>query len=65
MKQRELKKVLDTHAAWLEDENTGKRADFSGVNLSHTCLIGVNLISADLSGANLSGVKGYETKDTV
>ena len=52
MKQIELKKILEDHAAWLEDENTGNRADFSDGDWYGVDMHGVNLRQARL-GANL------------
>lgn len=56
-----LKIVLAKHAAWLNGEDGGKRADLSGANLRDTELSGVNLRNAnlrdtDLWGANLRDV---------
>ncbi|MBR5913060.1 MAG: pentapeptide repeat-containing protein [Selenomonadaceae bacterium] len=48
--KEELQKILDDHAAWLEDNSKGKRA-----NLSRLDLRGVNLSCADLSNADLRG----------
>ena len=39
----ELDKILEEHKKWLEDPNTGKRADLQGANLR----------GADLQGADL------------
>jgi hypothetical protein len=46
----ERRAEYDAHLAWLCDNNTGKRLDWSCANLS-----GANLSGANLSGANLSG----------
>ena len=51
----ELKKVLDLHKMWLEDETGGQRAPLSGADLSGADLSRANLSGADLSRANLSG----------
>jgi hypothetical protein len=45
----ELAAILKLHAEWLEDENTGHRADLTEAKLTRA-----NLFRADLSGANLS-----------
>ena len=50
-----LKEALESHRVWALGEENGKRADFSGANLSDAFLSEVNLSSANLSGANLSG----------
>ena len=51
----ELVKVLNEHAKWLEDNDTGKRADLRGANLRGANLYGANLCEANLRGANLRG----------
>ena len=68
MKKAELKKVLDLHIKWLNDEDGGERANLSGADLreadlreadlreaylSEAYLREANLREADLSGANL------------
>ena len=73
MDAKKLKEILEKHAAWLNDEETGERADLSGcdlsgcdlrgcdlrwANLSGANLIKANLSVANLSGANLSGTNG-------
>ena len=64
MKPEDIKKILDSHIAWLHGERGGIRADLSGylssadfrsANLSGTDLSGANLSGADLRSANLSG----------
>ena len=54
MKQSELKKILDDHAAWISGED-GARANLSDADLSRADLRGANLRGADLSGADLRG----------
>ena len=49
----ELVKVLNEHAKWLEDNDTGKRADLRGADLCGANLSVANLREADLSGADL------------
>ena len=49
MKQDELKKILEDHAAWLEDETKGKRADFSTGDWRAADLHGANLPKAFIS----------------
>jgi len=66
----ELKIILDKHQQWLNDPNTGERAnltgdylfrvDLSGANLSGANLTGADLSGADLSGANLSGANLFK-----
>ena len=63
MTKKELQAVLAKHAAWLNDEDDGEKADLSGADLSNADLSnadlsGAHLIVANLSGANLSGAKG-------
>lgn len=53
MNAGELKKVLDSHKAWLGRDPDGKRANLRGANLSEA-----NLSEADLRGADLSGATG-------
>ena len=60
MNARELKKILELHKKWLNNEPDGKRADLSNADLSNADLSGAdlyraNLSYADLRGANLSG----------
>ena len=54
MTESNIKKTLEEHICWLNDEG-GRRADLSGANLSGADLSGANLSGADLRGANLSG----------
>lgn len=49
MKQDELKKILEDHADWLEDETKGKRADFSTGDWRAADLHGANLRKAFIS----------------
>jgi hypothetical protein len=59
-----LETILDLHAKWLDDEESGKRAylrgedlsnmDLSGINLSHADLTEVDFSHSNLSNANLS-----------
>ena len=48
-----LKKILEAHKKWLNDEEGGKRADLSYAGLRCANLNGADLRYADLSGANL------------
>ena len=55
-----IKKILEKHTKWLNNEADGEMAnliwaDLSGANLSKADLSGANLIWADLSKADLSG----------
>lgn len=61
MTQKELRKILDKHIDWLNEEDGGERADLVGANLRsldlrYADLSEANLFDADLSGANLRGV---------
>ena len=55
MTSEEIKKVLDLHKKWLNNEEDGKRADLSGADLSRANLSGADLSGADLIRADLSG----------
>ena len=52
--QEELKEILKEHEMWLKDEEGGKRANLSYVNLSNADLSHANLRVANLMGVNLS-----------
>ena len=54
MDAKKLKEILEKHAAWLNDEETGERANLSGCDLSGANLREANLSRANLSRANLS-----------
>ena len=54
MTSEEIKKVLDLHKKWLNDEEGGERADLSRSDLSEANLSGADLSWADLSRADLS-----------
>lgn len=49
----DLKQILDQHAAWLHDPNTGARADLRGADLSEVNLVDACLREANLHGADL------------
>jgi len=51
----EQQKEYDLHQLWLNNEDGGKKLNWSGKNLSYADLSGVGLSCADLSHANLSG----------
>ena len=53
--QEQLEEMFYKHWKWLEDKDSGKRADLSDANLRHADLSGANLSGTDLSGADLSG----------
>lgn len=53
--QAEIAEKLKLHQMWLNNEEGGKRANFSNTNLSHANLRCANLSYADLRCANLSG----------
>lgn len=61
MTNRKLNIILKEHSIWLNDHQTGERANLSGVDLSRTDLSGVNLSEADLSGATLIGATLIKT----
>ena len=54
MKAEELKKVIELHQKWLNDEPDGKKADLRWANLRKADLRWADLSEADLSEANLS-----------
>ena len=54
MTSDELKKVLELHYKWLNDESDGVKADLSDADLSDADLRGADLRGADLRGADLS-----------
>ena len=49
----DLQQVLTDHKLWLQNSNTGKRANLCLANLQDANLRDANLRDADLSGANL------------
>ena len=60
MNKDALKKIVEAHRKWMDNEADGERANLSGANLrgadlSYADLRYANLSGADLSGANLSG----------
>ena len=65
MTSEEIKKVLDSHQKWINEEDGGERADLRRADLSEADLRGANLCKAnlckadlckaDLRGADLSG----------
>jgi hypothetical protein len=52
--KKELAKILEEHAEWLQDTDKGKRADLSSADLSYADLSSADLRYADLSSADLS-----------
>ena len=54
MNESEIKNILDLHVKWINDEDSGSRANLYGANLR-----GADLRGADLSGANLRGANLY------
>ena len=54
MDAKKLKEILEKHAAWLNDEETGERADLRKANLIGASLSGASLSGADLREADLS-----------
>ena len=55
MTSEEIKKVLDSHQKWINNEQGGERADLRGAKLHWADLSEADLRGADLSGADLSG----------
>ena len=53
MTSEEIKKVLDLHKKWLNDEEGGARAALRGADLCKANLSGADLRGADLRGADL------------
>ena len=53
MTSEEIKKVLDLHQKWINEEDGGERANLRGANLSGADLRGADLRGADLYRANL------------
>ncbi len=51
----EIKKVLELHKKWLNNEQNGERADLRDANLCGTDLRGTDLRGADLHWADLRG----------
>lgn len=73
--KRYIKKALEQHKMWLENPETGKRADFSGkflayakfmladlrnANFKNAEMLDADFEGANLAGANLEGVIGYK-----
>ena len=55
MTSEEIKKVLDLHKKWLNNEQGGEKANLRWANLSGADLSWADLSEANLSEANLSG----------
>ena len=53
MSSAEIKKVLELHKKWLNNEQGGEKANLRGANLSEANLHEANLREANLSGAEL------------
>jgi uncharacterized protein YjbI with pentapeptide repeats len=51
----DLKKVLELHLKWINDESGGERANLEGANLEGANLERANLEGANLERANLEG----------
>ena len=54
MEKKELKKILELHAKWLNNEPGGKCADLSGADLCGANLYGTDLRYANLNDADLT-----------
>ena len=59
MTEIELKDVLDKHLQWLNNSNTGNRANLCGSDLRYANLRDADLRYADLRYANLCGANLY------
>ena len=59
MTSEEIKKVLELHKKWLNNEQNGERADLCRANLSEANLHCADLRGADLRGANLHWANLY------
>ena len=62
MNNAELKKIIDNHQHWINEDCEGwqdLRADLRGANLRRANLYGANLRRANLYGANLYGANLY------
>ena len=55
MEKEKLDEILKKHAAWLNNEDGGERANLNGADLNGADLNGAYLRCADLVGANLGG----------
>ena len=53
--KEEIQEILRKHQLWLDGEEGGERADFSGADLSYAYLTGADLSYAYLTGAYLTG----------
>jgi len=53
LNEKELKKILEKHKKWLNDEEGGERANLWDADLSNADLSNADLSNADLSNANL------------
>ena len=53
MEEKQLKKILELHQKWLNEEPGGERADLQGADLREADLRGANLGDANLWRANL------------
>lgn len=58
----DIKKILELHKMWLNNEEGGERADLRRANLRDTNLRGADLRGADLRGADLSGAYLHDAK---
>lgn len=60
-----IQDILANHKLWLEDSNTGKRADLGGADLGDANLRYANLVDANLRYANLryANLRGADLRD--
>jgi len=65
MTTKELNDVLGKHKKWINDEESGKRANLRGANLRGADLWGASLRDANLVGANLNAadLTGADLRD--
>lgn len=57
MTREDILKIHDEHSVWLSNMTTGKRADFSNMDLSGADLSGCNFRWANFKNCNLTGAR--------
>ena len=70
IEEEEFLHIMEEHKKWLENTDTGKRADLSdidlsdmdlsGMDFSNAYMVGVNLRNSNLTGANLSNANLWQ-----
>ena len=65
MNAEQIKKILEEHKDWLNNNDSGKRANLRDANLQDADLWGANLQDADLQDANLqdANLRGANLRD--